>query len=184
MGEFPRAKFNAADRSQTSGSFVDPVAQPRQRAQPSPQCLHDWGRLQGTVGDSRGLDWRNKATSCQVVRTKVMRHQQVSFLPPIGFESRWGRHISERGSSQGRAAGAGARTGPPPWLLTYWRPAAEGGPQRVERGFCPIGRPRRASDPPSSPRARSLQRSHCAFVFSGSGGRTAPRESHRARRPS
>ena len=37
---------------------------------PSPKYLHDWGRLQGTGGDSRGLDSREKATSFQAVRTK------------------------------------------------------------------------------------------------------------------
>ena len=45
---------------------------------PSPKYLHDWGRLQGTGGDSRGLDSWQKATSCQAVRTKVVRHQPVS----------------------------------------------------------------------------------------------------------
>jgi hypothetical protein len=45
---------------------------------PSPKHLHDWGRLQETGGDSRGLDSWQKATSCQAVRTKVVRHQPVS----------------------------------------------------------------------------------------------------------
>jgi hypothetical protein len=63
-----------------------------QTTRTSPNSLHDWGRLQGTPGDSRGLDSWNKATSCQALATKVVRHQWFSFLPPIGFESRWGRH--------------------------------------------------------------------------------------------
>ena len=51
-------------------------------------------QIVSTTGvDSRGLDSWNKATSYQSLATKVVRHQQVSFLPSIGFESRWGRHL-------------------------------------------------------------------------------------------
>src|SRR4029453_19681530 len=28
---------------------------------PSPECLHDWGGLQGTAGDSRGRTWQQIA---------------------------------------------------------------------------------------------------------------------------
>ena len=44
-------------------------------AERSPKCLHDWGRLQGTTEDSRGLDCGDKATSNQALTTKVVRHQ-------------------------------------------------------------------------------------------------------------
>ena len=48
------------------------------------------GRLQNisTTGvDSRGLDSRENATSCQAVRTKVVRLQPVGWLRVIGFAS-------------------------------------------------------------------------------------------------
>ena len=55
------------------------------------KTVEAWGRLHNvsTTGvDSRGLDSPNKVTSYQALGTKVARHQQFSFLPPIGFDSR------------------------------------------------------------------------------------------------
>jgi len=42
---------------------------------PSPDYLHDYGGLQGTGGDSRGIENRDKATHSQGLVTKVVRHQ-------------------------------------------------------------------------------------------------------------
>ncbi len=49
----------------------------------------DSGRLQTTPGDNE-LYTRQRVI--KQLETKVVHHQQVSFLPSIGFESRWGRH--------------------------------------------------------------------------------------------
>jgi hypothetical protein len=72
--EIRRGTLPRGPSSDRPGSRTRPARAPR----PSPKYLHDWGRLQGTGGDSRGLDSWQKATSCQTVRTKVVHHQLVS----------------------------------------------------------------------------------------------------------
>ena len=52
------------------------------------QNLHDWGRLQGTGGNSRGLDRRGEAAWNQGLTTEVVRHQPVSHERVIGVDSR------------------------------------------------------------------------------------------------
>jgi hypothetical protein len=57
------------------------------RRRPSPGYLQDWGRLQGTVGDSWGLDPRHKAMICQPLRREVARRRKLSKRGRIGFDS-------------------------------------------------------------------------------------------------
>ena len=51
----------------------------------------DSRRLQTT---QEGNELYTRQRVIKQLTTKVVRHQQVSFLPPIGFESRWGRHLN------------------------------------------------------------------------------------------
>lgn len=60
------------DPAPTQG--LDPTPRPGRQ---SPLSLHDCGGLQGTGGDSRGIENRDKATDSQELVTKAARHQQV-----------------------------------------------------------------------------------------------------------
>ena len=50
----------------------------------------DSRRLQTT---QEGNELYTRQRVIKQLKTKVVRHQQFSFLRPIGFESRWGRHL-------------------------------------------------------------------------------------------
>jgi hypothetical protein len=48
---------------------------------PSPECLQDCGGIQGTVGDSRGLEGATHSTENRALATEVARHR--SFLKTL-----------------------------------------------------------------------------------------------------
>ncbi len=81
----------AHGRLATTEGIGQKTVEPRVRLHNISKTGDDSGRLQTTPGDNE-LYTRQRVI--KQLKTKVVRHQPVTKTALIGFECRWGRHIT------------------------------------------------------------------------------------------